>query len=44
MSEECRELGVPFLDIGMDQFDRRYMSPEEVKENISQFFTAMGLG
>jgi hypothetical protein len=44
MSEKCRELGVPFLNIGMEQFDKRYMSPDEVKERISQFFTAMGLG
>jgi len=44
MREKCRDLGVPFLHIGMDQFDKRYMTPEEVKERISQFFSAMGLG
>lgn len=44
MRERCRELDVPFLHIGMDQFDKRYMTPEEVKTKISQFFTAMGLG
>ena len=44
MREKCREIGVPFLHIGMDQFDKRYMSPDEVKAKISQFFTAMGLG
>jgi len=44
MRERCRELDVPFLHIGMDQFDKRYMTPDEVKTKISQFFNAMGLG
>ncbi len=44
MRERCRQLDVPFLHIGMDQFDKRYVSPDEVKTRISQFFTAMGLG
>lgn len=41
---EGTELGVPFLHIGMDQFDKRYMSPDEVKAKISQVFSAMDLG
>jgi len=44
MREKCREIGVPFLYIGCDQFDRRYTTIEEMKDRISQFFTAMGLG
>jgi benzoyl-CoA reductase/2-hydroxyglutaryl-CoA dehydratase subunit BcrC/BadD/HgdB len=44
MRETCRDLGVPFLHIGVDQFDRRYTPVEEVKNRIDGFFTAMGLG
>jgi hypothetical protein len=44
MRETCRDLGVPFLYIGMDICDKRYTSVEEIKGKISQFFTAMGLG
>jgi len=44
MRELCRELNVPFLQIGMDQFDKRYTSPDLIKERISHFFTATGLG
>jgi len=44
MRELCRELNVPFLNIGMDQFDKRYTSPDLIKERISHFFTATGLG
>ena len=44
MRELCREIGVPFLHIGMDQFDKRYTSPDLIKERISHFFVAMGLG
>jgi len=44
MREVCRDLGVPFLHIGLDLFDRRYTSVDEVKDKVSQFFTAMGLG
>jgi benzoyl-CoA reductase/2-hydroxyglutaryl-CoA dehydratase subunit BcrC/BadD/HgdB len=44
MRETCRELDVPFLQIGLDLFDRRYTSPEEVKDRIAKFFTGMGLG
>jgi len=44
MAEACRDIGVPFLHIGLDQFDRRYTPVEEVKNRIAEFFTAMGLG
>jgi benzoyl-CoA reductase/2-hydroxyglutaryl-CoA dehydratase subunit BcrC/BadD/HgdB len=44
MRDTCRELDVPFLHIGVDQFDRRYTPVEEVKNRIAEFFTAMGLG
>ncbi len=41
MRETCRELEVPFLHIGLDLFDRRFTSPEEVKDVISKFFTSI---
>ena len=44
MRETCREIGVPFLNIGLDLFDPRYTTVDEVKDRVSQFFTAMGLG
>jgi benzoyl-CoA reductase subunit B len=44
MRETCRKLGVPFLHIGLDLFDRRYTSVDEVKAKVSQFFQGMGLG
>ena len=44
MREVCRDLGVPFLHIGLDLFDKRYTSVDEVKDRVSQFFTAMGMG
>jgi len=44
MRETCRELGVPFLHIGLDLFDRSYTSPDEVKDRFSAFFRGMGLG
>ncbi len=40
----CRDLGVGFLYMGMDQFDQRYMTVDEIKDKISQYFTAMGYG
>jgi hypothetical protein len=44
MREICRDLGVPFLSLGIDTFDPRYTTPDEVKNKMSQFFTAMDLG
>ena len=43
MRQTCRELGVPFLHIGLDLFDPRYTSVDEVKDKVSEFFTGMGL-
>jgi benzoyl-CoA reductase/2-hydroxyglutaryl-CoA dehydratase subunit BcrC/BadD/HgdB len=40
----CRELEVPFLDLRLDIFDKRYTTPDEVKAQFSEFFDAMGLG
>ncbi len=42
--QTCREIGVPFLHIGLDLFDSRYTSVDEVKDKVSEFFTGMGLG
>jgi benzoyl-CoA reductase/2-hydroxyglutaryl-CoA dehydratase subunit BcrC/BadD/HgdB len=44
MREKCRELDVPFLHIGVDQFDRRYTPVEEIKNRIADFFNVMDLG
>jgi len=44
MRETCRELAVPFLHIGLDLFDRRYTSPDEVRDKVSEYFRGMGLG
>ncbi len=42
--DACRELGVPFLHIGMDICDKRYTSVDEIKDRISGFFAAMKPG
>jgi benzoyl-CoA reductase/2-hydroxyglutaryl-CoA dehydratase subunit BcrC/BadD/HgdB len=44
MREKCREIGVPFLSIGLDLFDKRYTAIDVVKDRISKFFQASGLG
>jgi len=44
MRDLCRDLGVPFLHIGMDIYDRRYTTVDEIKDKFSKFFTSMGLG
>jgi hypothetical protein len=44
MRETCADLGVPFLHIGLDLFDKRYTSVDEVKDRVSDFFRGMGLG
>ena len=44
MRDTCREIGVPFLYIGLDLFDKRYTTIDEVKNRFSKFFTGMGLG
>ncbi|MBW2713598.1 MAG: 2-hydroxyacyl-CoA dehydratase [Deltaproteobacteria bacterium] len=43
MRQTCRELGVPFMHIGLDLFDKRYTSVDEVKEKVTDFFKGMGL-
>ena len=42
--ETCRELGVPILELRMDMFDKRYTTPDEIKDKFSKFFRAMDLG
>ena len=44
MRETCRELGVPFMHIGMDIFDERYTTTAEIKDMFSKFFSSTGLG
>ncbi len=44
MRAKCRELDVPFLSIGLDHVDKRYTTMDEIKDKISQFVQAMGLG
>ena len=43
-ADTCRDLGVPFLHIGIDTADKRYRSVDDIKAHISRFFTTMGLG
>jgi benzoyl-CoA reductase subunit B len=42
--EICRELGVPVLDIGMDVFDNRYTTADEIKDKFTNFFRTIDLG
>jgi benzoyl-CoA reductase/2-hydroxyglutaryl-CoA dehydratase subunit BcrC/BadD/HgdB len=44
MRDVCREIGVPFLELGLDLFDKRYTTTDEIKDKFSQYFTAMDLG
>ena len=44
MREKCRELGVPLMHIGMDNFDPRHTSLDAIKTKVSQFFESTGLG
>ncbi|MCZ7631407.1 MAG: 2-hydroxyacyl-CoA dehydratase family protein [Microthrixaceae bacterium] len=44
MRQTCRELGVPYMTIGLDLFDPSYTSVDEVKDKVSEFFLGMGLG
>ncbi len=44
MRDTCRDLGVAFLHLGLDVADHRYTTVDELKDKMSQFFTAMGLG
>jgi hypothetical protein len=38
-----RDLGLPFLVVGCDVFDERYMTPDVVFDKIAAFFEASGL-
>ena len=40
----CRDIGVPLLDLGLDLFDKRYTTIDELKDKFAQFFRAMNLG
>lgn len=42
--DTCREIGVPFLGFWSDLFDSRVTTIETMKNEISQFFTTLGLG
>jgi hypothetical protein len=44
MREVCRDIGVPLLTLGLDLFDKRYTTIDELKNRFSDFFTTMGLG
>jgi benzoyl-CoA reductase/2-hydroxyglutaryl-CoA dehydratase subunit BcrC/BadD/HgdB len=39
----CRENGIPFLFLGCDVWDERYMTPEVVFDRIKTFFETVGL-
>lgn len=39
----CREKGIPCLVLGMDIWDKRYMSPETAFDRIKTFFETTGL-
>ena len=39
----CRDLGVPFLSLGADMFDERYLPVDEVIEKMERFFRTMDL-
>jgi len=44
MRQVCRDLGVPFLVLGLDLLDKRYTAIEELKGKFSEFFSVKGLG
>ena len=44
MRQVCRDIGVPFLALGVDLFDKRYTSINRLKDKFSEFFSTMGLG
>ncbi len=39
----CREKGIPCLVLGMDIWDKRYMTPDVVFDRIKTFFESVGL-
>jgi len=44
MRKVCRDIGVPFLSLGVDLFDRRYTTLDHLKNTFSAFFSTMELG
>ncbi|MGD0855074.1 MAG: 2-hydroxyacyl-CoA dehydratase family protein [Dehalococcoidia bacterium] len=43
VQEQCRNLKVPFLNLGCDLADDRYTSPDAIKDKIANFFQVSGL-
>lgn len=41
--EMCREKGIPCLVLGIDIWDKRYMTPDTVFDRMSTFFQSTGL-
>lgn len=41
--ETCRQLGVPFVHLGMDLFDSTYTTLDELKDTCAKAFSTMGL-
>jgi len=41
--DACREAGIPFLFLGCDVWDERYMPPDKVFETMKTFFQSVGL-
>ena len=39
----CRDHGIPCLVLGMDIWDKRYMSPDVVYDRVKTFFEVTGL-
>jgi LmbE family N-acetylglucosaminyl deacetylase len=39
----CREKGIPCLVLGIDIWDKRYMTPEVAFDRIATFFQSTGL-
>jgi benzoyl-CoA reductase/2-hydroxyglutaryl-CoA dehydratase subunit BcrC/BadD/HgdB len=44
LRKTARDLEVPFLDLRLDIFDKRHATPDELKDQFSEFFDSMGLG
>lgn len=44
MRQVCSDLGIPFLELGVDLLDRRYTPVDDLKVKISRFFSAVGFG
>ncbi len=42
--QACAEIGVPFLELGLDLLDGRYAPIDELKDKFNRFFSTKGLG